>query len=76
MIFIKGKKMTFSDILTFEITDILEHLEHNGFAAFLVGGCVRDAILKRECHDIDIATNASTYEMLEIFKEVKRLQMK
>ena len=65
--------MTFSDILTFEITDILEHLEHNGFAAFLVGGCVRDAILKRECHDIDIATNASTYEMLEIFKEYETM---
>ena len=73
LIFIKGKKMTFSDILTFEITDILEHLEHNGFAAFLVGGCVRDAILKRECHDIDIATNASTYEMLEIFKEYETM---
>ena len=65
--------MTFSDILTFEITDILEHLEHNGFAAFLVGGCVRDAILKRECHDIDIATNASTSEMLEIFKEYETM---
>ena len=65
--------MTFSNILTAEITDILEHLEHNGFAAFLVGGCVRDAILKRECHDIDIATNASTSEMLEIFKEYETM---
>ena len=59
--------MTFSNILTSEVTDILSQLETNGFSAFLVGGCVRDAILKRECNDIDIATNATTAQMLEIF---------
>ncbi len=59
--------MTFSNILTSEVTDILNQLEINGFEAFLVGGCVRDAILKRDCNDIDIATNATTAQMLEIF---------
>ena len=59
--------MTFSNILTSEVTDILSQLETNGFSAFLVGGCVRDAILNRECNDIDIATNATTAQMLEIF---------
>ena len=60
--------MTFDKILTPEVTDILNNLENNGFEAFLVGGCVRDAILKRDCCDIDIATNASAQQMTEIFK--------
>lgn len=60
--------MTFDKILTPEITDILNNLEHNGFEAFLVGGCVRDAILERKCRDIDIATNASAQQIAEIFK--------
>lgn len=60
--------MTFDKILTPEVTDILNNLEINGFEAFLVGGCVRDAILKRDCCDIDIATNASAQQMTEIFK--------
>ena len=65
--------MTFSNILTSEVTDILKHLENAGFEAFLVGGCVRDAILGRECHDIDIATNAQASEMLEIFKNYETM---
>lgn len=60
--------MTFDRILTPETTDILNNLEANGFEAFLVGGCVRDAILKRDCCDIDIATNALPEQMVNIFK--------
>lgn len=60
--------MTFDKILTTEVSDILNNLENNGFEAFLVGGCVRDTILKRDCRDIDIATNASAAQMTEIFK--------
>lgn len=65
--------MIFSNILTTEVTDILKRLESAGFDAFLVGGCVRDAVLKRECNDIDIATNASAPEMLEIFKNYETM---
>lgn len=36
----------------------LEVLEHDGWSAWLVGGCVRDALLGLPAHDIDIATNA------------------
>jgi len=36
----------------------LHALEANGHEAWLVGGCVRDALLDREVHDYDIATSA------------------
>ena len=33
-------------------------LESAGFEAWVVGGCVRDALLGRDVHDYDIATSA------------------
>lgn len=41
-------------------------LEEAGFEAWCVGGFVRDALLGRPCHDIDVATDA-------LWPEVKRL---
>ena len=38
--------------------EIVKTLRNNGFTAYLVGGCVRDLLLKREPRDYDIATNA------------------
>ena len=40
----------------------LDALESAGFEAWCVGGCVRDAILKREVNDYDIATSATWQE--------------
>ena len=37
---------------------VLGVLEASGFEAWLVGGCVRDALLGRAANDIDLATNA------------------
>lgn len=39
----------------------------SGYAAFLVGGCVRDAILGRPVHDWDIATSATPATIAGIF---------
>ena len=36
----------------------LHALKAYGHEAWLVGGCVRDALLDREVHDYDIATSA------------------
>ena len=41
-------------------------IESNGHEAWLVGGCVRDAILGRQIADIDIATSAS-WEQVEAY---------
>jgi len=38
---------------------LLETLNNDGFEAFAVGGCVRDAVMGRPCNDIDVSTNAT-----------------
>jgi poly(A) polymerase len=47
---------------------IVARLQKSGFAAFWVGGCVRDFLLGREPWDIDIATNARPEQVEELFK--------
>lgn len=39
-----------------------------GFECYLVGGCIRDSLLGRTPKDWDMATNATTDEIYEIFK--------
>ena len=48
---------------------VLEKFNDQGFKAFIVGGFVRDYILGIESMDVDISTNATPKEILEIFKE-------
>ena len=45
----------------------LEKIEENGFEAWFVGGCVRDALLGRDFYDIDIATNAKPSDIMKFF---------
>ncbi len=40
------------------VQDVISTLEAKGFEAYLVGGCVRDALLCRDCFDYDITTSA------------------
>lgn len=47
---------------------ILEKLQHSGYEAYFVGGSVRDAILGRPIHDVDIATSAYPQEVKSIFQ--------
>ena len=42
----------------------------NGFKAYLVGGAVRDMLLKKEGHDWDLATNATPKQVMSIFHRV------
>ena len=37
---------------------VIEALEADGHEAWVVGGCVRDALLGRACADVDVATSA------------------
>ncbi|PIR44023.1 hypothetical protein COV23_01990 [Candidatus Wolfebacteria bacterium CG10_big_fil_rev_8_21_14_0_10_31_9] len=52
-----------------EVLDIIEKLEKANFEAYLVGGCVRDLLLKREAKDWDITTNAKPVEVQKIFPD-------
>ena len=49
------------------IRDCLDALEHAGFAAYVVGGCVRDACLGRIPHDYDICTAALPEQTQAVF---------
>ncbi|HUY69717.1 MAG TPA: HDIG domain-containing protein [Candidatus Tyrphobacter sp.] len=57
--------------LTFpkEIRAIIELLKKEGFATFLVGGCVRDLLIGREPQDWDVATDAKPAEIQKVFPE-------
>lgn len=46
---------------------IFDTLRENGYEAYFVGGCVRDALLGREVHDYDITTNALPDEIRKCF---------
>jgi poly(A) polymerase len=48
-------------------TEIVRRLRHAGFEAFWAGGCVRDALLGREPHDYDVATNATPDQIEALF---------
>jgi poly(A) polymerase len=48
---------------------ICDALQHAGFQAFLVGGCVRDVLLQREPADYDVATSATPRQVLELFPD-------
>ena len=46
---------------------LLEQLEHHGYQAYYVGGCVRDYLMERPIHDIDITTSATPDEVEVLF---------
>jgi poly(A) polymerase len=48
-------------------TEIVRRLRKAGFEAFWAGGCVRDALLGREPHDYDVATNATPDQIEALF---------
>jgi poly(A) polymerase len=48
--------------------EIVARLQSAGFAAFWVGGCVRDFLLGREPQDFDIATSARPEQIEKLFK--------
>ena len=51
--------------MTSLLFDLFNHHKHK---LYFVGGCVRDAILGFESHDIDFATSAKPHEMFNIAK--------
>lgn len=48
----------------------IQKLEQFGYEGYLVGGSVRDHLLKLGSFDIDIATNATPNQIMELFKSV------
>lgn len=50
------------------VLKIIDVLKGAGFEAFLVGGCVRDLLLRKKPKDWDITTNANPEKIQSLFK--------
>ena len=46
---------------------LLDALHAAGYAAYAVGGCVRDSLLGRTAHDWDLCTSALPQQVMELF---------
>lgn len=51
--------------------EILNKISEYGYVAYIVGGYVRDTLLKVESNDIDITTNATPMELKNIFPNIE-----
>ena len=62
------------DPIPCEVDTALRRLTAAGFEAYLVGGCVRDALLGRPCSDYDVATSALPAEVEAVFAGEKLIE--
>ncbi len=53
---------------------LLERLENAGFSAYIVGGCVRNALLGITPDDFDITTSARPEETEKVFSELRTVE--
>ncbi|WP_157865673.1 CCA tRNA nucleotidyltransferase [Bdellovibrio bacteriovorus] len=51
------------------VESIYHRLQAHGYMAFLAGGCVRDALLGVQAHDLDLATNATPEKVESLFSK-------
>ena len=51
------------------IENALNMLKNAGYKAYIVGGCVRDALLSKKPNDWDICTSAMPEQTCEVFKD-------
>ena len=52
------------------VKDVMKVLKQRGYQAYVVGGAVRDQLLRLKPNDYDIATNARPWEVKEIFSKI------
>ncbi|TDQ39357.1 polynucleotide adenylyltransferase PcnB [Thiopseudomonas denitrificans] len=70
----KGQQLTFeqhglrTDLFSRNAVNVALRLQEAGFQAFLVGGCVRDALLGERPKDFDVATSATPEQVREVFR--------
>jgi len=61
----------FKSVLTPELFTVTKPFQKQGFDIRIVGGAVRDILLGIPPKDVDLGTNATPSEMIELFKEHK-----
>ena len=53
------------------VTTCIDALEGAGFAAYAVGGCVRDSLLGLQPQDFDLCTNALPEQTERVFQDYR-----
>ena len=54
-----------------DVIYILQRLENSGYSAYVVGGCVRDALLGNAPQDWDICTSALPQQVINTFSDYR-----
>ncbi len=57
-----------------EVKEIIKRFEQNGFEAYAVGGCVRDALLGTDPADWDITTDAEPEKIKKCFPDLRIIE--
>lgn len=55
------------------VRNVMSRFKERGFAVYIVGGTVRDALMGRSTQDYDLATDATPDEIIAIFPDYKTL---
>lgn len=61
----------FKSVLTPELSTVAAPFQEHGFDIRIVGGAVRDILLGIQPKDVDLGTNATPTEMIELFQNYK-----
>ena len=56
------------------VKELLETLRRGGFAAYPVGGAVRDLLLGKQPHDWDVTTNALPWQSEELLQSCRVIE--
>lgn len=59
------------DGISFAARRVTDGLQAAGFQAYVVGGAVRDLLLKRQPKDFDVATNATPEDVRRVFRRAR-----
>ncbi len=59
------------DDIDADAAKVVRRLERSGYQAYLVGGCVRDLLLRRRPKDFDIATSARPDDVRALFRNCR-----
>ena len=57
-----------------QVNRAIEILQNGGHSAYVVGGAVRDLLMRHEAHDWDITTSALPEETLELFSDFRTIE--
>ena len=60
-------------ILPESVRKVLDRLEEAGFESYVVGGCVRDALLGLRPHDYDVCTAALPEQTMAVFSDCRQI---